>query len=137
MKVKFLKVADHICRVDGRKLSLIGIYDQLHFPDFPAKFGPIHLALELEPEVHELEKPQDIEVRVTDEDGKEVFRFGWQGLTPPRRPDCRLQPFPAHLKIETIMFPSPGTYRIDVFQGDRPIFEEHLYVEKRAKSKAA
>ncbi len=112
MDAVFLFCTDAGAGADG-KLSIHGIFNELHAPDFPALQDRIVL-------VGIIEWPRDLQGRIpftvdlTDPEGMSIFLI--EGHTdvearPPPQAPAKTQLI---LPLENVMFPAPGHYRIRI-----------------------
>ncbi len=112
MDAVFLFCTDAGAGADG-KLSIHGIFNELHAPDFPALQDRIVL-------VGIVEWSRDVQGRIpftvdlTDPDGMSIFLI--EGHTdvearPPSQAPAKTQLI---LPLENVMFPAPGHYRVRI-----------------------
>ncbi len=112
MDAVFLFCTDAGAGADG-KLSIHGIFNELHAPDFPALQDRIVL-------VGIVEWPRDVQGRIpftvdlTDPEGMSIFLI--EGHTdvearPPSQAPAKTQLI---LPLENVMFPAPGHYRVRI-----------------------
>jgi hypothetical protein len=112
MDAVFLFCTDAGAGADG-KLSIHGIFNELHAPDFPALQDRIVL-------VGIVEWPRDLQGRIpftvdlTDPEGMSIFLV--EGHTdvearPPSQAPAKTQLI---LPLENVMFPAPGHYRVRI-----------------------
>ena len=112
MEAVFLFCADAGAGPDG-KLSIRGVFNELHASDFPARQDKMVL-------VGIVEWQRDLEGRIpfvvdlNDPDGTAIFSI--EGYTdvdarPPPRPPAKTELI---LPLENVMFPAPGHYRVRI-----------------------
>lgn len=119
-------VCDHAHLDRSGKLSIVGIFDVIHASSFPHRWPMMHLVLRFSLHRSEAKKMHDVEVKVADEDGKELARITAQFSAEPGK--IRGLPLQVSLPvpIANAVFPHAGTYSFDVlvdgrFEGSVPL----------------
>ena len=75
MDVKYAVLADFVNRTGDGKLNIMGIFDGVRAVGFPFALPRVYLVLRLEAMSVELDRPFEIEIRLSDADGKTLFPF--------------------------------------------------------------
>lgn len=95
------------------KLNLLGIFNSIHATQFPCTHSHLALVLRVEAGIGE-EGVHPIEIKLADEDGRQVFKLtgqlALQGAQPGR-------PMTAQtiMDINNFQIPRPGVYSFEIF----------------------
>jgi hypothetical protein len=116
MDLKLAVVADYASVSIDNKLNILGVFQELNAPTFPATVSHIYLVLSLEAEPEEYGKQLPIRVALLDESGNGDELLFVEGLTQ--------VPQPRHLGdrvysnqvigLSGVAFERPGNYRFSV-----------------------
>jgi hypothetical protein len=112
METVFLFCTDAGTGPDG-KLSIHGIFNELHAPDFPARQDKMVLVGIVEWQ-RDLQGRIPFTVDLTDPDGKAIFSI--EGHTDVESRPPSKAPAKTHLilPLTDVMFPAPGHYRVRI-----------------------
>ena len=124
MKIQILTTADY-ASVDSAtgKMNILGIFNRINAQQFPTTHPRMVLALKLAADSPtESGEPRSILLRLTDEDGKELFQIATVVQMPRDQFGIRQD---ANLTIEfnALEFPHPGTYEFAVLEDGEKIGE--------------
>ena len=114
MDVDLALLAD-AATIDGAgKLNILGIFDRLHTPKFPARHPKMALVLRFSAPLTETGR-HEIEITLKDPAGSELMRLdGEMHLGPGPGVTLGSIRVPHVLNMDGLVFPSPGTYTFDV-----------------------
>ena len=114
MDVDLALLAD-AATIDGAgKLNILGIFDRLHTPTFPARHPRMVLILRFTAALNEMGR-HDIEITLKDPGGVELMRVdGEMHLGPGPTAGAAGIRVPHVLNIDGLVIPKPGTYAFDV-----------------------
>ncbi|HIA73191.1 MAG TPA: hypothetical protein EYO20_06795 [Gemmatimonadetes bacterium] len=114
MDVDLALLAD-AATIDGAgKLNILGIFDRLHTPNFPARHPKMALVLRFSAPLTETGR-HDIEITLKDPAGIELIRLdGEMYLAPGPGATGGSIRVPHVLNMDGLVFPNPGTYAFDV-----------------------
>ena len=112
METVFLFCTDAGTGPDG-KLSIHGIFNELHAPDFPARQDKMVLVGIVEWQ-RDLQGRIPFTVDLTDPEGKAIFSI--EGHTDVESRPPSKAPAKTHLilPLKDVMFPAPGNYRVRI-----------------------
>jgi hypothetical protein len=106
--VKAILICDQVIHELGtNKKSLIGIFEEIHLPHFPAHYPRIAVYVNLTDAYGEYV----LEMRLQSEKGDEVGR----GETPKVKIDNPLATCEFALQVQNLVFPGPGQYEFQIF----------------------
>jgi hypothetical protein len=97
--------------------------------EFPLTPIPFFMCVELEFDPLEGGKSAKVLLRLIDEDGKELMGVEGQFVVPQAigaKPVTLFQSF----KVEHLVFPKPGHYRLDIVSDGETLGEARLYLER-------
>ena len=114
MDVDLALLAD-AATIDGSgKLNILGIFDQLHTPTFPARHPKMALVLRFSAPITETGR-HEIEITLKDPSGSELMRLeGHLHLGPGPGTTVGGIRVPHVLNMDGLVFPNPGAYAFDV-----------------------
>ena len=114
MDVDLALLAD-AATIDGSgKLNILGIFDQLHTPTFPARHPKMALVLRFSAPITETGR-HEIEITLKDPAGSELMRLdGEMHLGPGPSTTLGGIRVPHVLNMDGLVFPNPGAYAFDV-----------------------
>ena len=118
MKVAFALLVRDVRVTDPRTIDLLGVFDRVELPSFPARFDALYLVVRYEVHRTELGRPQRVEIVVSDEDGARLFEVGRQLTIADREwgemalgvPEYAMQAYAIH----GLVLAGPGTYAFDI-----------------------
>ena len=109
--VKAILVCDQVIHEIGtNKKSLIGIFEEIHLPRFPAQYPRIAVYVNLT----DAHGEYVLEMRLIGEDGGEVGR----GQTPKVNIENPLATCEFALQVQNLQFPKPGQYEFQIFANE-------------------
>jgi len=113
MKVPlFAVLADYANVTNDGKLNIMGIFDVIHAPSFPAIYPQMRLVLRLQGSPAERGSLKSIEIKMLDADGKQLLQFATTLSIPEAAP---LNPeFPQIIELQGIPFTHPGAYEFSI-----------------------
>jgi hypothetical protein len=109
MEVKLAVLADYSNISKEGKLNLLGIFDVIRARSFPAVHRNMQLVMILEAPSSEANIDKNVQVRLMDADGKQVFEVGAQ-LKLAQPPPGEVIKSPQILNLSNIPFDRPGDY---------------------------
>lgn len=114
------------------KLNLLGIFNSIHAAQFPCTHPHLALVLRVEAGIGE-DGTYPLELKLADEDGKELFTIGGQLALQGAEPG---RPMTAQtiMDINNLQLPRPGTYAFEVFIDKRHVrsIAIHAFAADRA-----
>jgi len=102
---------------DG-KLNILGIFNALGAHSFPVVHPQMALVLRFEASRSEEGKGRQIELQLSDTDGKKMFKIGAQLMVPTGAPPGAPIRLNHILMLNNIQFPKAGDYVFSVLVGD-------------------
>ena len=106
--VKAILICDQVIHELGtNKKSLIGIFEEIHLPKFPANYPRIAVYVNLT----DAHGEYVLEMRLLSEKGEEVGR----GATPKVKIDNPLATCEFALQVQNLVFPSAGQFEFQIF----------------------
>jgi hypothetical protein len=108
-----------------QKLNVMGIFNEIRAPKFPARHPSIHLVVKLAAELGEYGQKRDLTVNLHDPDGQPIMSLTGQVEVP--KPTGGTRPeINAIFNIRDVTFQRPGPHQFIVlvdkdFKGDLPI----------------
>jgi len=106
--VKAILICDQVIHELGtNKKSLIGIFEEIHLPHFPAHYPRIAVYVNLT----DAHGEYVLEMRLQSEKGVEVGR----GETPKVKIDNPLATCEFALQVQNLVFPGPGQYEFQIY----------------------
>lgn len=117
MKIDIAVVADE-AKIEGGKLSILGIFDQVNANSFPARHARMYLVLRFDVHPSEFGTKQKVDVQLVDEDGKKVLEMKGE-LTPDPGPAAQVPPgvtvhLPLLMEFKKLVFQKAGRYAFNV-----------------------
>jgi hypothetical protein len=110
MKLNLFLAADYANITREGKLNVMGIFNDIYSPAFPARHAAMHLVATLGAELGEPGQTRNFTVKLLDEDGNQIFDLSGQIQIPKsehgRKPQVNLI-----LGLKDIVFPKPGIYQ--------------------------
>ena len=118
MDVKYAVLADFVNRTGDGKLNIMGIFDGVRAVGFPFSLPRVYLVLRLEALSVELDRPFEIEIRLSDADGKTLF--GMRGIAAlGRLPGVSASPSPACtdqiIELNGLEFERAASHQLAIF----------------------
>ena len=132
-KLLFL-AADYANITREGKLNVMGIFNDIFSPAFPARHASMHIVATLGAELGEPGQTRDFTIKLLDEDGIQILELSGQIQIPTaehgRRPEVNLI-----LGINDIIFPKPGIYQFVLFvekdhKGDLSLYVNQIDLPK-------
>jgi hypothetical protein len=128
MRANLVKFCDYAGQLtEGGKFFMFGLFDTIGGATFPLTHPLFYICFELEFEPAEAGKSIGVALRLIDEDGKQMIGIDGQFTVPPAigmKPTVLFQ----HFRIESMVFPKPGAYRLDIISDGHTIAEARLYL---------
>lgn len=125
MHISLALIADEANVTDDGKLNVLGVFDRLHAPEFPATHPKLVFVFRLHAEYADAGREVPLRVRLMDEDGEPLFEA--QGSI--NAPSLEPGEFSATNQIFVLVglrFPRPGGHKFVVNVGDLPAHETPL-----------
>ena len=111
------------------KLNVMGLFQEIYAPNFPARHSSMHLVAKLGAELGEWEQTRDFTVRLLDADANSIVELSGQFEVPrgaqARRPEVNLI-----LELKDIVFPKEGIYEFVLFVEKDQKASLSIYVNK-------
>ena len=106
-------LADYANVSQEGKLNIMGVFDRIYAPTFPAVHPEMRLVMRFEFSAAELGRERLLEVRLTDADGRTLS--GWSRPLPVPKPDGQTKAIMNQvLTIQGLAFERPGDYAFSV-----------------------
>ena len=117
MDVTLALLADAANVSQDGKLNILGIFNGLGAPTFPATHPQMHLVLRFEANRAEEGKTRQVEIHLADSDGTRLFTISTSLVLPQGMPG---QPIRLNhiLALNGVRFPKAGDYVFDILVGD-------------------
>lgn len=133
MELDFAVLAEAATTTIDGKLNLLGCgYDIFVSPDVPFEVPRVILAMRFLIRPAETNRPYDVEVRLVDGDGRDVFPpIANRVESRPGRLDGALVPLPLVLEMGPLRFLKHGPYSFDVRVEGRVVKSVPLYIVAR------
>jgi Family of unknown function (DUF6941) len=129
MKIALLLNADYANVTKDGKLNVMGIFNSIHAPKFPARHSSIYLIMKLLPELGEYGQNRTLNVHLRDPDGKEIIHLSGPVQIPSpeggKKPEVN-----TIFEFRDIIFPKEGHYQFVVLVDKDYKGDLSLYVEK-------
>jgi hypothetical protein len=125
MRLLLLVAADCANITADQKLNVMGVFNEIRAPSFPAKHPSFHLVVKLAAELGEYGQKRDLTVNLHDPDGQPIMSVTGQVEVP--RPTGGVRPeINAIFNIRDVTFQRAGPHQFVVlvdkdFKGDLPI----------------
>jgi hypothetical protein len=133
MRLLLLLAADYANVSREGKLNVMGIFNEVNSPDFPARHASMHLIVKLAAELGEYGQSRDLSVVLFDADGTSLLNYAHPIQIPKgergRRPEVN-----AILEFKDIVFPKPGPYQFVVLVDRDQKGELTIYANKTERS---
>ena len=110
MKLNQFLAADYANISREGKLNVMGIFNDIYSPSFPARHSSMHLVITLGAELGEPGQTRDFCVKLLDEDANQIFDLSGQ-IQIPKIERGRMPEMNLILELKDIVFPKPGTYQ--------------------------
>jgi hypothetical protein len=114
LKVLFAVLADYSNVTQEGKINILGIFDIIHAPQFPAVHPEMQLVLRLEADVSERNQQKDVEVRLIDDRGEKILTLHGRIAVRDTKADALLF-YTQVLVLQSIVFSRPGDYQFDIY----------------------
>jgi hypothetical protein len=136
MRLLLFLVADYANISREGKLNIMGIFNDVFSPNFPARHSSMHLVAKLGAELGEYGQTRDFTVMLRDADGNRIFDLSGQFKVPEggqgRKPEVNLI-----LELKDIVFPKEGIYQFILLLEKEQKGELSLYLNKLDAPKPA
>ncbi len=116
MVISLALLADGANASQDGKLNILGIFNSLAAPLFPAVHPQLHLVLQFEATRAEEGKDKQIEIQLADGDGAKLFDIAAHLVVPRGAPGQRIR-MNHILALNGVRFPKPGDYVFNVLIG--------------------
>ena len=113
MDVSFAVFADAANVSTDGKLNILGVFDQIQVPSFPAAHPMMRVVLRLEAGPAEYDLHKDVEVILLNEDGGRLAAVKL-GFTVGRRDDGESVTMNAVMELRNVAFEGPGRHALHV-----------------------
>ena len=117
MKITVAVIADFASVAVGDKLNVLGVFDTIRAPKFPARHALMIFAGRFLFEYEDGEQEHDISISLEDEDGKKIVETSGKigiGKVPPGESQAKN----IIMTFNNLVFQAPGYYRFMVRCGD-------------------
>lgn len=129
MRELLFLTADYANITGDGKLNVMGIFEEVHSFDFPARHSSMHLIARLAAELGEYGATRDFTIKLLDEDAVQLMEVKGELQVPighrGRKPQVNII-----LELKDIVFPKPGTYQFALFIDKDHKCETTLYVNQ-------
>jgi hypothetical protein len=106
-------VADAANKAEGEKLNALGIFHRIVSKSVPALHPQMALAIEFQATPFDKGKTFQIEVKLLDPDGKQLFNMEARLSIPRENPALR-PIIPLAINLQNVVLPHFGSYRFEV-----------------------
>jgi hypothetical protein len=125
MRLLLLLAADYANITGEGKLNVMGVFNEIRAPNFPARQPSMHLVVKLAAELGEYGQTRHLTVRLLDADGKEMVSISGPIEIPKAEGGVRPE-VNAIFDMKDVVFPQAGPYQFVVlvdkdYKGDLPI----------------
>ena len=90
MRLQIAALADYANIAQGNKLNLMGVFDTIHVGNFPTVHPSMVLALRIQLEYEDGDREHTLDVKIEDEDGREIGKASAQAQVPRIAPGTQL-----------------------------------------------
>jgi hypothetical protein len=129
MKLTLFLAADYANITREGKLNVMGIFDDIYAPTFPARHSSMHLVLKLGAELGEYGQKRDFKIMLLDADGNQIFDLSGQFQIPSgghgKKPEVNLI-----VELKDLIFPKEGMYQFALLVDKDHKGELSLHVSK-------
>ncbi len=129
MEVTFMLLADHASAEN--KLNLLGVFNRITATTFPHRHHRMALAMLLTIPTAETEESKNLQIRLVDEDSRELLRISNPGFFALRPSDPRATSaqVPLIFELTGVEFPEPGAYFWLLEENGTVVKELPVYLE--------
>ena len=114
MDVALALLADAANTTRDGKLNVLGVFDAIRAPTFPAAHPSLVLVLRLEAHALDWDRQHQLDVRFIDEDGHQLLGIKATLSVPPSPDPERPRRFTHPIQINGLNFKRPGHFAFDV-----------------------
>jgi len=114
VKVRFAVLADYSNVTLEGKINIMGVFDIIHAPEFPALHPEMQFVMRFEADVSERGQQKDVQVRLIDGRGEKLLEMDGRITIGDAKPGALLF-FNQVLTIRNVIFPSAGDYQFDIY----------------------
>lgn len=129
-------VADYANITREGKLNVMGIFNDIHSFNFPARHSSMHLVCKLGAELGEYGQTREFAVKLLDDDGNQIMDVSGQFQVPKgergRKPEVNII-----LELKDVVFPKPGSYQFVILVDKDHKGELSLYVNQLEQPRSA
>jgi hypothetical protein len=123
-------VADYASVDDKKKLNVMGVFNEIHSSSFPAMHPTMAIVTRLSASASEANSIRKLVVKILDEDGQTELLNYTRDINVPQAPPGRRSAIDGLLRVQGVIFPSPGTYQVSVLvdgdeKGSVPLYVIH------------
>lgn len=115
METRLLLLADFANVDSSGKLNIIGAFNRIFAPQFPAQHPMMYLVVRVAAGLGEFDRQRNLEVVLYDQDGHEKWRTPNLTFAVPAPVAGRIGEFNAVIGMQMMKFDSPGRYEFRVF----------------------
>ena len=113
MELDFAFLADAAVVDATGKLSVLGVFDRIRAPEFPARHGRIALVMRLAARSED-EGKHKVEIRLRGADGQDILRLDGEVRVGPGASTGEHTRIAQVLNLDGVVFPRPGAYRFEI-----------------------
>lgn len=113
MRLILLLAADYANVTRDAKLNVMGVFNEIRAPTFPARHSSMHLVVKLGAELGEYGQTRQLTVKLLDADGGTIMSLTGPLEIPKAEGGVRPE-VNAILELKDVVFPKPGPYQFVV-----------------------
>lgn len=119
MDLTLALLADYANVSQEGKLNVLGVFDAIFAPEFPALHTELHLVLRFEAGPAERGQTKTVEIKLIDQDGRTLGTLSGKMSLPEETP-ALVMGVNQILRFQHLVFERPGDYRFDVLVNGEP-----------------
>lgn len=115
MRVRFALLADYSNITREGKINILGLFDFVNAPDFPATHAEMQLVIRFEADMSERGEQKEVEVRLINDRADTLMSLA-AVITVGNFPPTEMMPFiNSVLILRNLVFPAAGDYAFDIY----------------------
>lgn len=133
MKLLLLLTAEYANVTGDGKLNVMGVFDTINAPSFPARHASMYLVAKLGAELGEYGETRNLSIRLLDPDGNQLINLPGTVNIPKGQGGIKPE-VNALVELKDIVFPKPGPHQFVIFVDKDHKGDLTLYVNQIAAS---
>jgi len=114
MLLDLLLIADYVNTTADGKLNVMGIFTNIHSPEFPTAHPEMFLVAKLSADPSEYGTRKKLAIRLLDKDGKPIASLLEREIEIPSGKGDKVVAIRQILRLTGLVFPQPGTYQFSL-----------------------